>query len=87
METKQEHLKLLAKSWLSQLVWSDAYDYEGWTVDLKRPFGNSSVEIDILKLLNIESEFKDEYSEDQINYAADLYQKLGIYLKEIGNNL
>jgi hypothetical protein len=57
-------------------------------VDLHRPFGNSSLEIDILELLNIDPELENEYSESQREYAADLYgARLGGYLKQIGENL
>jgi hypothetical protein len=55
-------------------------------LDPKRPFGNSSVEKDILELLDI-IEWNEEYSEKQREYAANLYQELGDYLKQIGENL
>ena len=89
MPTKQEHLRLLAKAWFSQLVWSDAYGYGGWMVDLHRPFGNSSVEEDILDLLGFETheEFQDTYPFWETDYATELYKELGSYLKQIGENL
>lgn len=87
MQTKQEHLKILAKYYLTNLIYLPI-EYGCWSLDPKRPFGNSSVEIDILKLLDIESELEDEYSESQLEYAADLYgAMLGDYLKQIGDKL
>jgi hypothetical protein len=86
MSTKQEHLKLLAKYYLSNLIYL-SIEYGCWGLDPKRPFGNSNVEKDILNLLNIKSEFEDEYSTEQLEYAAELYKELGSYLKQIGENL
>ena len=85
MQTKQEHLKILAKYYLINIIYLPI-EYGCWGLDPKRPFGNSSVERDILELLDI-IEWNEEYSESQLEYAADLYQKLGDYLKQIGENL
>lgn len=89
MQTKQEHLRLLAKAWFSQLVWSDAYGYGGWTVDLNKPFGSSKVKEDILQILGFkpDEEFQNTYPFWETDYAAELYQELGAYLKQIGENL
>ena len=85
MQTKQEHLNILAKYYLTNLIYLPI-EYGCWGLDPKRPFGNSSVERDILELLDI-IKWNEEYSEKQREYAANLYQELGDYLKQIGENL
>lgn len=56
-------------------------EYGGWGLDGKRPFGNSYVEGDILEIIGWEP-IGDEYTQDQEEYASDLYGDLGEYLRQ-----
>lgn len=79
-DRRDEHMMILARTCLQGLRRNDS-EYGGWGLDDKRPFGNSDVETDILKLIGIGA--GDEgYSAAQREYAADLYGRLGDFLRE-----
>jgi hypothetical protein len=68
----------------------DSNEYGAVGVDGKRPFGNSDVEHDILKILGYNVEGRDEsdpngkpcrWSDGQREYAAALYRNLPSYLR------
>jgi hypothetical protein len=85
MYSEQEtfnHLKKLAIAYASQLTFLDSHGFGEWGVDQKRPFGNSSVKIDILEICGIEPADGDSYSIEQQEYAYSLYRnKLGQFLR------
>ena len=81
---KDLHLKQLAQHYLNNITYIHI-EYGCWAADPKRPFGNSDVEGDILRLLGIE-EIEPYYSDSQREYAADLYRELGNYLRNIELN-
>jgi hypothetical protein len=76
-------LSKLADAYFKHLQIGDC-EYGGWGLDDKRPFGNSFVEGDILEIIGAKLEGDDEYgkcwSSEQIEYANDLYSKLGNFL-------
>jgi len=90
METKQKHLRLLAKHYLTNIV-ADPNSEAYYVLNPNKVFGiyNNSVEEDILELLGFErdEEFQDTYPFWETDYAADLYKELGSYLRQIGENL
>lgn len=75
---KEKDMRILAGMFFNNLQ-RDDIEYGGWGIDGKRPFGNSDVEGDILEELSIEPEI-DGYSEEQREYASELYGDLGDWL-------
>ena len=69
----------------------DNCEYGGIGLDSKRPFGNSSVECDMLEIIGIKAEIRCpncgyEYSQEQYDYVRDLYhEKLIPFLREQHN--
>lgn len=55
-------------------------EYGSIGLDSKRPFGNSYVQGDILDI--IEFPHKDEYSDEEIEYADNLFNELPKFLHE-----
>lgn len=80
MRDKNADLEKLADAFFKNLQRGNC-EYGGWGLDDKRPFGNSSVECDILEIIGWESE-GDEYSREQEDYATEIYEDLGAYLQE-----
>lgn len=64
----------------------DDCEYGAIGVDCKRPFGNSDVEGDILELLDAKPEGEEDggkaWSQEQREYAAELYGNLIPYLQK-----
>jgi hypothetical protein len=82
---EQKDLKTLADAFFAELFVSDV-EYGGIGLDPKRPFGNRSVEHDMLELLDAEPEGDDGedecFSSEQREYVRDLYHnKLIPYLR------
>lgn len=82
-----EHTKKLAIAYADALTFLNSYGYGEWGVDQYRPFGNSSAQIDILEICDIEPEGDEDgeeyYSDEQCEYADYLYkERLGVFLKE-----
>ena len=75
--SKSSDLRILARAFFSELTVLE-WEYGGIGLDPKRPFGNSDVEADILKLLEWEMEGDDGdgpcYSSAQRNYVCNLYR-------------
>jgi hypothetical protein len=79
----KEDLKNLAQAFFDNLEFDDTCESGSIGVDCKRPFGNSNVAVDILEIIGWEPEDKGDYSEDQRDYAWDLYRhQLTPYLKK-----
>ncbi len=76
--------KLAAAYWNEFACHDDGYIFIG--VGGKRPFGNSGVVGDVLEIIEMEPESKEEpgcYSDEQYAYAIELFrEKLAPYLKE-----
>lgn len=85
---EEEDLKILAKAFFENLI-IDNCEYGGIGIDSKRPFGNSSVTLDMLEMLDIEPEYncphyEKDYSHKQHDYVDMLYkEKLIPYLQKI----
>ena len=75
---EQKDLKVLADAFFRELFISDC-EYGGIGLDPKRPFGNSSVERDMLELLDVAPEGDwdeaESFSDAQCEYVRDLYHK------------
>ena len=79
---QQAHLLKLADKFFDNLIFEHSAEYGYVGLDAKRPFGNSWVEGDILKLIGIRQP-KGGYTEDQERYARKLYcEELIPYLKK-----
>ena len=82
-----EDLMILTNAFFENLQ-IDSCEYGGIGLDSKRPFGNSSVTLDIMEMIGVEPEFNcrncgAEYSEEQRDYADQLYhEKLIPFLKK-----
>ncbi len=74
-----DDMMVLARAFAQNLQ-RDNFEYGGWGVDCKRPFGNSFVEGDILRLLGIAAS-EDGYTAEQRAYAASLYDDLGEFMR------
>lgn len=57
----------------------DDCEYGGWGIDPKRPFGNSYVDGDMCEMLWGRDR---EFTEDETDYAASLYDDLGEFLRK-----
>ena len=82
---EQKDLKVLADAFFRELFISDC-EYGGIGLDPKRPFGNSSVERDMLELLDAapegDGDETESFSDAQCEYVRDLYhEKLVPYLR------
>lgn len=82
--TRLKHMEWLADQFFDCLQ-RDNCEYGGWGLNSKRPFGNSSVELDIAEILGFEindvldenGDLKDEFA----NYLNSLYDDLGVFLR------
>ncbi len=76
MRDKEQDLKRLAIAFFKNLM-VDNCEYGGIGLDNKRPFGNSSVEYDMLEIIGWDMEGDDGYekcySSKQREYVHDLY--------------
>lgn len=86
-ENKQEPLRLLAAAYFEALEFLSPYNTGSPMLDCKRPFGNSSVDVDVLEIIGVDPEEEEDgnmvYSKDQMNYGRELYvEELVPYLKE-----
>ena len=81
-----KHLKLLADAFYANITFDndDCWELGSIGLDSKRPFGNSNVEFDILKIIEMKPDSKNaNYTDEQYRYASELYcQKLVPYLKK-----
>jgi hypothetical protein len=84
----KKHLKLLGNAFFKNLQVDTSCEFGSIGLDSKRPFGNSSVEIDILEIIKAKPEGEDGcYSDEQYHYARDLYfEKLIPFLKKTWQN-
>jgi len=73
----QDHLKLLQRM---HIDWYDC-EYGAPSVDPKRPYGNSSVELDIAEILEWELNENEELSEEQSELAKELHDDTRIALQ------
>lgn len=79
----KDHLFKLADAYFDHLIFDSAAEYGSIGVDSKRPFGNSYVEGDILKIIGIPCP-RDGYTDEQEEYARKLYiEKLIPFLKSM----
>jgi hypothetical protein len=69
-EIKEEHLKLLNRSYVS---WDDS-EFGAACIYPKKPYGNSDVEYDIAKILGWEIK-DDELTDEQISIANKLHEE------------
>lgn len=72
----------LADAFYANLEREERMEYGGWGLDDKRPFGNSDVTGDILRLIDFPPAADDYYSREQEGYADDLYVELGGFLQK-----
>ena len=70
-ELKEEHLKLLSAMWV---VWENDYDGAP-AIDIKRPYGNSSVYEDVFELLGYEFDRDEGLTNDQIEQATAIHRE------------
>lgn len=75
-------LEKLADAFFDNLERETRCEYGGWGLDDKRPFGNSDVNNDIFEIIGMKPTADDYFSKEQEDYATDLYDKLGEYLRE-----
>jgi hypothetical protein len=79
---KLADMEKLATAFFDNLQRDDC-EYGAIGVDCKRPFGSSGVEGDILRIIGAKPEGEDGgWAEDQMRYAAGLYDNLIPYLKQ-----
>ena len=82
MDTRNQDMLKLENAFFQNLMMTEG-EFGGVGLDCKRPFGNSSVEGDILKIIGAKPEGEEEYwSDEQKNYARDLYYDLPKWLKK-----
>jgi hypothetical protein len=76
---RENDMVVLGKAFFQNLR-RDNFEYGGIGIDCKRPFGNSDVEADILKMIGSSPEGDDGdgpcWSSKQRSYAASLYDGL-----------
>lgn len=75
-------LDRLADAFFKNLERESRMEYGGWGLDDKRPFGNSSVAEDILEIIEWPPVADDYYSNEQQEYAHELYDDLGEHLRK-----
>ena len=78
---ERTHLNKLADAFFKNLIFDSGTEFGYVGLDCKRPFGNSYVEGDILKIIEL-PEPENGFTEEQEQYARILYcEKLIPYLK------
>jgi hypothetical protein len=81
MKLRLSDMNKLEKAFFRNLTFVDGdYTQGGIGLDSKRPFGNSNVEGDILEIIDA-SYGEDGWSEEQYEYAQELYRGLVPHLK------
>jgi hypothetical protein len=76
---KEQHLDLLMDAFFDNLEYDGSCEFGSLGLDCKRPFGNSSVEIDILEIIGLIDNYDgfynldDDAQRDYKSYARDLY--------------
>lgn len=79
MNKQQEDLAKLADAFFDNIAYDPSCEYGSIGLDCKRPFGNSSVEHDILEIIGAEMQGDDGHGQcwasHQREYAAALYQE------------
>jgi len=79
----KEHIKLLKHMYTS---WYDC-EYGAPCIDPKRPYGNGSVEEDMIEILGIKTKIKDgEISEVTSNYVEKLHKEMETVLQILVRN-
>jgi hypothetical protein len=80
-EVTEEHIKLLRAAYVD---WREC-EFGAPAIDCKRPYGNSSVELDIADILGYEYDYEDEDIEELNSYLREVHygthQALQIFLK------
>lgn len=79
---KEADLWKLADAFFANLEREQRCEYGGWGLDDKRPFGNSDVHGDILEIIGYGPVVDDYVSENQEDYAAELYDELGGFVAD-----
>jgi hypothetical protein len=87
---RDRDMMLLAHAFVDNLTRDDC-EYGGWGVDSKRPFGNSDVEADIIKIIYLEvrkcpscgEPLSDECADNPRQYARGLYNDLGPWVAKM----
>lgn len=80
-EETRRHLDLLAQAFIDNLEYDGSCEFGSLGLDCKRPFGNSSVEIDILEIIGLIDSYDDFHNlgrdaeEEYKEYARTLYCK------------
>lgn len=77
---REEDMRCLAGAFFEKLR-RDKYEYGGWGIDPKRPFGDEDVDGSILEIIGMRESSKDDRAEMQRSYAAALYDDLGPWLQ------
>jgi len=75
MKLKPEDMEKLEKEFFKCLQ-RDNIEYGGIGLDSKRPFGNSSVEYDILEIIGQGKNNQNKHTDKQLAYANSLYDNL-----------
>lgn len=80
---ERRHFKALEQAFWNNLSRQDDCEYGSIGLDCKRPFGNSDVEGDILEIIGAtpEGDGDEGFTDEQRQYAADLYNRLPDYLR------
>ncbi len=83
LDRNRDHdMRELADAFYDNLVRETRCEYGGWGLDDKRPFGNSTVWIDIAEIIGLPVPEDDEAESEAIEfYCNQLYDDLGEYLK------
>jgi len=67
----EDHLKLLRRMWVT---WEDC-EYGAPAIDCKRPYGNSSVDLDIAEILGWPIDEEDGLTDEQRSAAALIHEQ------------
>lgn len=81
MKAKREDMEKLERAFFKNLQRNDC-EYGGIGLDDKRPFGNSFVAGDILEIIGEQKDDVDGWTEEQLDYADWLYDKLIPWLQK-----
>ena len=73
--SKEKDLLKLATAVIKNLEWDNSCDFGYIRTHPKRPFGNSCVELDILKIIGIGANDDGDYTNMQKEYARKLYKE------------
>lgn len=89
--SKQEDLMQLANAVIDNLQYHDRCEFGSIGTDSKRPFGNSSVESDMLKIIGWEMEGDDGddlcYASYQREYVGNLFtEELASFIRDTWNS-